>query len=114
MSLTPSATVCSGGDQFELMCTTTGILLQWRTGLFSDRPAISRDAPTDQTYSVQVNSTIFTFSRVSSRYVVPLVSRLLVSPVSDNLSGTVLKCTDVFMSNVASTILNVINLKDEG
>ena len=37
-----------------------------------------------------VNSTVFNFSRTSAQERLPVMSRLLISPVSDGLQGTVI------------------------
>ena len=64
-----------------------------------------------QESSVVVNSTSFNVSRVSHQEMSPLVSRLLINPVTIGLNGTQVNCTEVHsdMSNaMASTIINVI------
>ena len=47
-----------------------------------------------QTSSWIVNSTSFNISRVSRREMFPLVSRLLINPVSITLNGTKVNCTE--------------------
>jgi hypothetical protein len=65
--------------------------------------------------TMTVNSTSFNVSRVSGRDELPLVSRLVISPVSVDLNGTRLNCTErtMIMNNentaMASTKIDVID-----
>ena len=58
---------------------------------------------------LQVNSTVFNISRVSAQNTLPLTSRLLISPVSNNLNGTEVNCTNQETSETASTVVSIIN-----
>ena len=116
--------ICQG-EQLELTCTTyTNVsFLRW-TSLLQNEPGkvrmysryISLMDVSQQDTSMVVNSTSFNVSRVSHRGMSPLVSRLLINPVTIGLNGTQVNCTEVYsdttMSNVniamASTIINVI------
>ena len=49
---------------------------------------------TNQASSFSVNSTSFNFSRVSNQDELPLMSRLVIGPVKNNLNGTKVNCTD--------------------
>ena len=75
---------------------------------------ISLTDVSQQESSMVVNSTSFNVSRVSHRGMSPLVSTLLINPVTIGLNGTQVNCTEVHsdMSNaniaMASTIINVI------
>ena len=99
--------MCSG-DQLELTCTVTGELLQWRFStilgeltrtITSIGPAMSQ---------LTVNSTVFNFSRISAdSSVMPVVSRLVISPVSNRLNGTVMNCVNADAGEVASTTIIV-------
>ena len=53
--------------------------------------------------NLTVNSTVFNFSRISARNRMPVVSRLVISPVSNGLDGTVVNCVDVDAAEVLST-----------
>ena len=74
---------------------------------------ISSTDESQQASSWVVNSTLLNTTRVSHQGMLPLVSRLLINPVTIGLNGTQVNCTEVHsdttMSNVmASTIINVI------
>ena len=118
--LSPSGivTVCSG-DQLELICTLTdpgSSLLEWRitsTTSISVQQAIEAATPSDQISHFIVNSTSFTTSRISAQGQLPLVSRLLINPVTIGLNGTVVDCTDGIIATVetASAIVSVISIR---
>ena len=114
VTISPSGNsfVC-GGDQLELTCTITdpgSTLLEWTfMGLHR---AIEAYSPNDD-ISV-INSTLFTFSRISARGYLPLVSRLLINPLTTGLNGTVVNCTDVLMMEIASTTIHVLNRPNYG
>ena len=106
------APVCDGG-QLELICTTTGSHLERRfnvicentTTAFEISHVIQTARPTSATMSQQVvNSTVFNFSRISAEGASPLVSRLLISPVSNGLNGTVINCEDLDTSELSSLL----------
>ena len=98
MTISPPgiAGVCSGG-QLELMCTTTGEFLQWRfsvTSGLNDTLAVTRTIPAavpagDAMLQFVVNSTMFNFSRTSAEGSLPMISKVIIGPVSSSLNGTV-------------------------
>ena len=104
------APVCSGG-QLDLMCTITGGYLQWRFSVsrgFNDLLPLRRIIQasfTDEESMTQllVNSTMFNFSRTSAQDSLPVMSKLVISPVNDSLNGTVVNCIDLDTSNSSST-----------
>ena len=110
--------VCSG-DQLELTCTLTdpgSSLLEWTitpTSTFmSVQRAIEAATPNDQTSHFMVNSTLFTTSRISAEDQLPLVSSLLINPVTIGLNGTVVYCIDsIATMEMASAILSVISIQ---
>ena len=114
VTLSPSgvAPVCSG-DQLELTCTTTGDPLQWRFRVYrrNEITAIEITRTITSTGSamlnVIVNSTVFNFSRISAPNSMPVTSRLVISPVSNGLNGTVMNCVDVEAGDVLSTTIIV-------
>ena len=106
------ATVCSG-HQLELTCTTSGPIHEWSFSFIPNPLGISSGNPDNQT--VRVNSTTFNFWRVSSEDSLPLISRLLISPVSGGLNGSSFSCMDVATSESVSTSINVIdNIQPQG
>ena len=112
VTLSPSgvAPVCSG-DQLELTCTTTGELLQWRFSVIrgNETTATKFTRTITSTGSVMshltVNYTVFNFSRISAHNSISVISRLVISPVSNGLSGTVMNCVDVDTAEVSSTTI---------
>ena len=112
--LSPSgvAPVCSG-HQLELMCTITGDPLQWRFSVIRGdettateiRRSVNSIGPVMS--NLTVNSTVFNFSRISAHNSMPVMSRLVISPVNNRLNGTVMNCVDVESGDVASTTIIV-------
>ena len=96
------------GDQLELMCTNTGRVLEWKFTLgeinFSRLVSI-----TSVSSNLNVSGTVFTFSRHSIPNSLPLISNLLISPVSNYLNRTVVNCVDRETSNLTSTTIKIIN-----
>ena len=118
MTISPPgvAPVCSG-DQLELTCTITGSFLGWRFSVFRENattatefsrniiPSGSASAAMSQ---FVLNSTTFDVSRTSAEDTMPLMSRLLINPVSNSLNGTVVNCEDVDTSELSSTTIIII------
>ena len=105
--------VCSGG-QLELTCTVPGTFLEWSFFLVPEGETMARRFfrtihLESATSDLEVNSLTFTFSIISADGSQPLVSRLLIAPVSDGLNGTEVNCTDILASNTSSTHIKVIN-----
>ena len=102
--------MCSG-DELELTCTITGELLQWRFSVIrgNDTAATHFSRTITSTglamLNLTVNSTVFNFSRISAHNSMPLMSRLVISPVSNGLNGTVMNCVDVHTREVSSTTI---------
>ena len=118
VTLFPSgvAPVCSG-DQLELTCTIAGELLQWRFSVFrgNETSATEFTRAITSTSSVManltVNSILFRFLRISTDDSMPLMSRLVISPVSNRLNGTVMNCEDVHGAQVSSTTIFIGSLQ---
>ena len=117
-NISPShmASVCRG-DQLELICTTTGRILEWSFSLIptGETTAVtySQVLSTSSSFSavtsvILVNSS-FSFSRFSDQYALPLISRLLMNPVSAELNGIEVNCADRETSETASTLVQIIN-----
>ena len=120
VEISPStvAAVCQVGDQLELICNTTAVELSWEFTAISEsgsfmtympapvESAGSRGAPPP----VTINTTTFTFSRLSSQDSLPLISRITISPVSSGLNGTVVNCFEGFPSTeLATTTIRIID-----
>ena len=112
MELSPSvvAPVCQVGGQLELTCTITGMYLRWvvfnNTSYTRLIPSIGSGA-TLQPFTI--NSTTFTFSRLSGLNVLPLKSRLTISPVTASLNGSVMTCGDIETQEMSSTTIYIVN-----
>ena len=112
--------VCEG-EELSLTCSTNLIILSWKTSpLQNDQgPAltfmrsISSVGASQQASTLMVNSTFFNVSRVSDQDELPLVSRLVINPVSVGMNGTRVNCTERAVNNentaVASTNIDVID-----
>ena len=120
MTISPSGNslVCAG-DQLELICSLTdpgSSLLAWTFApatIFMDfYQAIDANSLNDETS--MINSTSFTFSRISARGIMPLVSRLTIDPLTIGLNGIMINCTDVSMMETASTTIHVLNRPNNG
>ena len=114
VTLSPSriASVCSG-DWLELTCNVTGSLLEWRINVTSSsriyRRGVRSDSQTDlQTSHLMINNSILTFTRISDEHGLPLVSRLLISPVNENLNRTKVICEDVASSLQSTTTITIV------
>ena len=118
------ASACSNDQMLEMTCTTEGGFLQWTVNLSSsNEPAIAREIISrtlthsdnnDQQTTETVNAINFTFSRSSEAGQLPLMSRLLISPVMNTLNGTEVECTDLRPDNSSSaySIINIIEGPD--
>ena len=115
VTISPSGvvTVCNG-DQRGLTCAITdsgaSAILVWNVTVISVPVAISSSIPTNQAMHRTVDSTNITFSRVSPQNSSPLVSRLVMNPVSIYLNGTQVNCVDSLTSESSSVaVINVSN-----
>ena len=108
--------MCSG-DQLELMCIGSS-LLEWTitpTNSMGFQRAIAADTPSDQTSYFMVNSSLFTLSRTSAKDRLPLESRIFINPVTSDINGTVVVCTDgIATMEKASAILSVMSRLQDG
>ena len=113
------------GDRLELTCTITdpgSSLLEWTltpTTLFMISMdlyrAIDSSTPSDQTTTHwMINSTLFTLSRISAQNEFPVVSRLLIDPLTTDLNRIVVNCRAVSIMESATTIVYVLNKPSDG
>ena len=56
---------------------------------------------------LEVNSIIFNFLRTSDENSLPVMSKLVISPVSNSLNGTVIYCENLDTAEVSSTSTTV-------
>ena len=111
VEISPSgvAPVCQIGEQLELTCSVTGKFLRWEfsvTGTFT--PIISAGGPSGVPPPLTVNSTVFTFSRLSIQ---PLISTMTVNSVSEGLNGVQVHCVDEEASESATTTIHIIDAR---
>jgi hypothetical protein len=110
------ASVCVG-ENITLMCNMTRRFLEWSFYLMLENGIVpmrhhhnlqNTGLNHTQVLEQTIGSTTFLYSRSSAEKSLPLTSTLSISPVSEDLNGTVVTCTDVTTSDTASTMINVI------
>ena len=119
VEISPSAVapVCQVEDQLELICTSTSteMVHRWEFTVF----------PEDVTYTTTPltsigripqpltigTSAMITFSRLSDQGSSPLISRVVVSPVTGDINGTVVNCFEGISStdSAATTTIQIID-----
>ena len=63
-----------------------------------------------QTSNITVNSNmIFKVTRISGQDILPMMSKLSLTPVTTSLNGTEVYCSDVITSSTSSTIIHVLS-----
>ena len=92
----------------ELCCNTSGTQL-WN--IFTGEANVSRFLTTNNwTFQLQIMSrSNFTFSRVFDSSNLPLISKLLISPIYTDMNGTEINCVDLATSTSSSAIVYVMN-----
>ena len=72
---------------------------------------LSSNGPGGTSQQVTINNSTFTTSRLSGPNSLPLISRIVVNPVSANLNGTVVNCFEGSSSivSVATTTIRIID-----
>ena len=112
------APVCQVGDRLELTCSVTGAFLIWEFAVSQEngspvtfRPDVTSDGPSGVASPVMVNSTTFSFSRLSAQDGSPLISRMTIIPVSEGLNGVQVSCMDVEVSESATTTIRIIDAR---
>ena len=119
ITVTPSGTVpvCSG-DQLELTCNATaGSQVEWSVYSIPENETIAvryygrriLNTRAETESNLMVKSVLFTFSRTSPLYDLPFVTRLVTSPINNDINGTEVVCTDKESGNYSSTTVIVIN-----
>ena len=112
------APVCSG-DELELTCVVPGRALDWNVSIPGMLPefstfkhtltSVERSSPN---HTITINgSNSFVFSRISPQDSQPLISRLLISPATGAVNGTVVICADRETRNSSSTSVYIVNSK---
>ena len=103
--------VCTG-DQLELTCNVTGDQVEWSVfGIPENETVAVRygrrflNSHTRTDSVLTVNSILFTFSHQNE---LPLVTRLITSPISNDINGTEVVCTDTVSQPRSSSSTTVI------
>ena len=116
LSPSPVTPVCQAGDQLELTCNTTDINHRWEFSILPENMTITTTPITAFGASgiprpLRIGTSTITFSRLSGQNQSPLVSRVVISPVSSGLNGTVVKCVEGIDStdSVATTTIRIID-----
>ena len=112
--------VCEG-EELSLTCSTDVSIILWSISPLQNEQGqvltfmrfISSVGVFQQaSYIMTMNSTFFNVSRVSGRDESPLVSRLVINPVSVGMNGTRVNCTERAVNNentaVASTTIVIL------
>ena len=111
-TLTEVATVCNG-SKLELNCTITGSELEWRIIPEQNHSQLSAipHYPT-RNQSFQYGDSTITFTIISYAMELTLYTTV-ISPVTNILNGTEVKCTDLEdQESSSSTVISVVN--DQG
>ena len=111
------APVCRG-NTLNLICTSSGRFQEWSFSLKLDLITENQTAARRytrtlqssgpghlQTFEDMIGSATFLYSRSSAEGILPLVSTLSISPVSEDLNGTVVNCTDITIGDTVSTLI---------
>ena len=114
VEISPSAVapVCQVGDQLELRCTTTtGMNHRWKFTVFPENIThtsyVTSFGMSGTPPSLTISTSMITFSRLSGPNSLPLVSRIVVSPVSSGLNGTVVNCFEGILSTDSVTTSSI-------
>ena len=118
VEISPSrvAPVCQVGDELELTCTVAGIFLRWEFTAISESgsavvfmPTVTSVGTNGVPQPLTVNSTMFTFTRLSAQNNLPLISRKIINSVGEGLNGVEVNCVDVAASESAGTTIRIID-----
>ena len=116
VDISPSvvAPVCQTGEQLELTCSLTGRFIRWEFTVSLESgapmtlmPTVTSGGTSGVPLPITVNSTTFTFSRLSTQ---PLTSTMTISSVSEGLDGVQINCVNVEVSESASTTVRIVDI----
>ena len=69
---------------------------------------VTADGPDGAPPSAMANSTTFAILRLSAQDITPLVSRMIINPVSEGLNGVQVTCEDRISNSAAITTIQII------
>ena len=104
-------------DELEINCTVPGRVLEWNITLMPPenitlKSIVDSVSPSFQPHTQTVNngSISFIFSRISPPgNTHPLISKLLISPATSVVNGTIVVCADRETRTNSSTRVNVVH-----
>ena len=105
------APACNG-EQLKVTCTTTGSFLRWNITLVEGEtmPMISytryiaSGGPSSEQTPVITNSTMISFLRTSAEGASPLISTVVINPVSRTLNGSRVECIELPLGTSESSL----------
>ena len=109
------ALVCHADDTLNITCTAASVqFIGWSIMVTNERGMLdevigfsnSRDR-SQQVMQMMVNSTLFTFMRMSAQNDTPLISTLSIDKVSIDLNGTVVHCMEADSSSMKAVTLSL-------
>ena len=118
VEISPSAVapICQVGDQLELTCNTTKeINHRWEFTVFPENIThtshVTSVGMSGTPPSLTLSTSMITFSRLSGPNSLPLISRIVVSPVTRDINRTVVNCFEGTSStdSVATTTIRIID-----
>ena len=115
ISSTDIVPACSG-DDLQLTCNMPGRVLEWTISLMPPEDmmfkyvldSVQQPFPV---HTITVSNISFTFSRISPPNSRPLITRLLISPATSVVNGTIVVCADRETRTNSSTRVYIINCK---
>ena len=111
ISPSPRAAVCNVGDELEVTCNTNDRFLTWNVTFITGNDRIIRtfSSTIKNPERVEINSTVFTFSRISELGSTDLISKLVISSVGQSLNETNITCMEVgALATKAATTVYII------
>ena len=123
VEISPSSVVpvCQAGDQLHLTCTSSGTFHRWEFTVFPESMTypstpVTSAGTSGVSQTLTISSSTITFSRLSAQDSSPLISRVVVGPVSSGLNGTVVNCFEgiSWTESVATTVIRIIDSQQFG
>ena len=121
ISPTSVAPVCQAGDQLELICVSSGTIHRWEFTVLPENMThttvpVSSAGTSGVPPPLTISGSMIIFRRLSGQDSSPLISRVVVGPVSNGLNRTVVNCFEGISSteSVATTVIRIIDSRQFG
>ena len=124
VEISPSevAAVCQAEDQLELRCSSTGMFHRWEITVMMPQTMTTRInvltsiGPSGIPSVAMISNSTFTTSRLSDPDSLPLISQMVITPVYNDLDGTVVDCFEGSLSteSAATTAIRIIDPRQFG